>query len=268
MILRAIQEERATLLFAVATIYATLLAMQLEDYDLTSLRYEVAGAAPLPDELVHRWQARTGRPIYQGYGLTETSPLTNVNVPDQHRIGSVGRCVPGVRVRILDTSDREVPTGEWGEICFRGPGVMQGYWNRPEESALALRGGWLHTGDIGRLDADGYLFIVDRVKDMINVAGLKVWPAEVEQVLYRHLDVQEAAVYGAAHRVRGEQVFADVVPKADAQVTPEEIVAFCREHVAPYKVPHRVNIVDALPKSATGKVLKRVLRERAMSAAG
>jgi long-chain acyl-CoA synthetase len=266
-ILRTIQEERATLLFGVATIYATLLAMQLEDYDLTSLRYEVAGAAPLPDELVHRWLARTGRPIYQGYGLTETSPLTNVNVVNQHRIGSVGRCVSGVRVRILDASDREVPPGEWGEICFRGPGVMQGYWNRPKDSAVALRGGWLHTGDIGRLDADGYLFIVDRVKDMINVAGLKVWPAEIEQVLYRHPDLQEAAVYAAPHRLRGEQVFADVVPKANATVTPDAILHFCRKHLAPYKVPHRVNIVDALPKSATGKVLKRVLRERAGNAA-
>lgn len=265
--LRTIEEERATLMFGVAPHYVALLAMRLEDYDLSSLRYEVAGAAPLPDELVHRWQARTGRPIYQGYGLTETSPLTNVNLPHQHRLGSVGRCVPGVQVRIVDTNDREVPAGEWGEICFRGPGVMQGYWNRPDASREALRGGWLHTGDIGRLDADGYLFIVDRVKDMINVAGLKVWPAEVEQVLYRHPGVHEAAVYGAAHRVRGEQVFADVVPRADARVAPDDIVAFCREHLAPYKVPHRVNIVDALPKSATGKVLKRVLRERAAKGA-
>jgi long-chain acyl-CoA synthetase len=262
-ILRTIQEERATVLFAVASIYVALLAMQLEDYDLSSLRYEVAGAAPLPDELVHRWQARTGRPIYQGYGLTETSPLTNVNVPHQHRIGSVGKCVPGVRACILDATDREVPLGEWGEVCFRGPGVMQGYWNRPEESALALRGGWLHTGDIGRLDADGYLFIVDRVKDMINVAGLKVWPAEVEQVLYRHPAVQEAAVYGVPNRMKGEKVLADIVPREGAAVAAADIITFCREYLAQYKVPQRVNVVEALPKSATGKVLKRVLRERA-----
>ena len=266
-ILRTIEAARATLMFAVAPHYVALLAMQLEDYDLSSLRYEVAGAAPLPNELVHRWQARTGRPIYQGYGLTETSPLTNVNLPGRHRIGSVGGCVPGVEVRIVDAADREVAVGEWGEICFRGPGVMQGYWNRPEESALALRCGWLHTGDIGRLDADGYLFIVDRVKDMINVAGLKVWPAEIEQVLYRHPDLQEAAVYGVPHRLRGEQVFADVVLKA-ATLTSDDVVAFCREHLAPYKVPHRVTIVEALPKSATGKVLKRVLRARAESATG
>jgi long-chain acyl-CoA synthetase len=161
-----------------------------------------------------------------------------------------------------------VPRGEWGEICFRGPGVMQGYWNRPDESALTLRDGWLHTGDIGWLDADGYLFIVDRVKDMINVAGLKVWPAEIEQALYRHSDVQEVAVYAAPHRLRGEQVFADVVPKADAAITSEDILAFCRESLAPYKVPRRVNIVDALPRSATGKVLKRVLRERVADAPG
>ncbi len=267
-ILRAIEGERATLLFGVAPHYVAFLAMQLEDYDLSSLRFEIAGAAALPDELVRRWQARTGRPIYQGYGLTETSPLTNVNLPGQHRLGSVGKCVPGVRVRILDGADRTVPCGNWGEICFRGPGVMQGYWNQPQESAQALRRGWLHTGDIGRLDGDGYLFIVDRVKDMINVAGLKVWPAEVEQVLYRHPSVQEAAVYGAAHRLRGERVYADVVPRANTAPTPEDIVAFCREHLAPYKVPHRVNIVEALPKSATGKMLKRVLRDRVATAAG
>jgi len=263
LILRTIETERATLLFAVPTIYSTLLTMRLEDYDLSALRYVVSGAAPLPDELVHRWQARTGQPIYQGYGLTETSPLTNVNLPGQHRVGSVGKCVEGVETRIVDASDQEVPPGEWGEICFRGPGVMQGYWNRPEESELAMRGGWLHTGDIGRLDEEGYLFIVDRVKDMINVAGLKVWPAEIEQALYRHPDVREAAVYAAPHRTRGEQVWADVVPKDRVALTPNDVLAFCRQHLAPYKVPHRVNIVDALPKSATGKVLKRVLRERA-----
>ncbi|HQR51707.1 MAG TPA: AMP-binding protein [Burkholderiales bacterium] len=265
-ILRAVETERATLLFAVAPHYAAFLSMQLEDYDLSSLRFEVAGAAPLPDQLVQRWQARTGRPIYQGYGLTETSPLTNVNLPDRHRLGSVGKCVPGVRVRIVDADDREVPRADWGEICFRGPGIMQGYWNQPGETARALRGGWLHTGDIGRLDDDGYLFIVDRVKDMINVAGLKVWPAEVEQVLYRHPDVQEAAVYGAAHRLRGEEVYADVVPRSGARLAPQDIVAFCRAHLAPYKVPHRVNVVEALPKSATGKMLKRVLRERVADA--
>jgi long-chain acyl-CoA synthetase len=266
-ILRTIEEARATVMFAVAPHYAAFLALRLEDYDLSSLRYEVAGAAPLPDELVHRWRAGTGRPIYQGYGLTETSPLTNVNLPGQHRLGSVGKCVPGVRVRIADTDDHDVPLGVWGEICFRGPGVMHGYWNRPADSAQALRGGWLHTGDIGRLDADGYLFIVDRVKDMINVAGLKVWPAEVEQVLYRHPGVQEAAVYGTAHRLRGEQVCADIVPRAGVALTPEDVASFCRQQLAPYKVPHRVNIVESLPKSATGKMLKRVLRERAAHAA-
>lgn len=262
-ILRTIEQERATLLFAVASIYVALLATRLEDYDLSSLRFEVAGAAPLPNELVHRWQARLGRPINQGYGLTETSPLTNVNVPHQQRIGSVGKCIPGVEVRIVAEDDSEVPIGAWGEICFRGPNVMQGYWNRPEESLRALRGGWLHTGDIGRVDEDGYLFVVDRVKDMINVSGLKVWPAEVEQRIYRHPAVLEAAVYGAPHRLKGEEVLADVVLKDGATATSGDILVFCREHLAKYKVPHRVNIVTELPKSATGKVLKRVLRERA-----
>jgi len=261
-ILRTIEEERVTMLFGVAPIFAALLAMRLEDYDLSSLRWEVAGAAPLPNELVYRWRERLGRPINQGYGLTETSPLTNVNLPDQQRIGSVGKCVPGVEVRIVAEDDGEAAPGEWGEICFRGPGVMQGYWNRPEETAHALRGGWLHTGDIGKVDVDGYLFVVDRMKDMINAAGLKVWPAEVEQRLYHHPAVLEAAVYGAPHRLKGEEVYADVVLKPGATANAADILAFCREHLARYKVPHRLNIVAELPKSPTGKVLKRVLRER------
>ncbi len=264
-LLRTIAQERITMLFGVASAFATLLALRLDEHDLSSLRFEVAGAAPLPDELTRRWQERFGRPINQGYGLTETSPLTNVNVPGQQRIGSVGKCVPGVEARIVAEDDAEVPAGSWGEICFRGANVMQGYWNRPAESARALRGGWFHTGDIGKIDADGYLFIVDRVKDMINTAGLKVWPAEVEQCIYRHPAVLEAAVYGAPHRLRGEEVYADVVLKDGATAPPADIVAFCREHLARYKVPQRVNIVAELPKSATGKILKRVLRERAVA---
>lgn len=265
-ILRTIEQEGATMLFAVASMYVALLSARLEDYDLSTLRYEVAGAAPLPDELVHRWKERTGRPIYQGYGLTETSPLTNSNTQREHRIGSVGKCVRGVEVRIVDEEDHEVGPDEWGEICFRGPGIMQGYWNRPDETARALRGGWFHTGDIGRLDADGYLFVVDRVKDMINVSGLKVWPAEVEKKLYAYRQVMEAAVYGVPHRLKGEEVYADVVLKEGSDATSADILTFCREHLARYKVPHRVNIVTELPKSATGKVLKRVLRERAAAA--
>jgi long-chain acyl-CoA synthetase len=202
-LLRTIAQEGITMLFGVASAFATLLALRLDEHDLSSLRFEVAGAAPLPDELTRRWQERFGRPINQGYGLTETAPLTNVNVPGQQRIGSVGKCVPGVgRASWRKTMPRFPPAA--GRDCFRGANVMQGYWNRPGRKAARARAAWFHT-DIGKIDADGYLFIVDRVKDMINAAGLKVWPA-VEQCIYRHPAVLEAAVYGAPHRLRGEDV--------------------------------------------------------------
>jgi long-chain acyl-CoA synthetase len=146
---------------------------------------------------------------------------------------------------------------------LRGPGVMKGYWNRPTETAEALRGGWLHSGDIGRMDDDGYVYIVDRVKDMVNVAGFKVWPAEVEQYLYRMPQVQECAVYGIPDAEKDEQVAVAVVARPGSGLTGQQVIDFCREHIAAYKVPARVDVVDELPKSATGKLLKRVLREQA-----
>ena len=152
--------------------------------------------------------------------------------------------------------------GTWGEICIKGPGVMQGYWQRPEETAEALRNGWLHSGDTGTMDEDGYVFIVDRVKDMVNVAGFKVYPAEVEQVLYRHPAVQELAVYGIPHESKGEVVKAAVVLKEGKTADADEITAFCRKNMAAYKVPAEIDFVDEIPKSATGKILKRVLRDQ------
>jgi long-chain acyl-CoA synthetase len=152
--------------------------------------------------------------------------------------------------------------GKWGEICVRGPGVMQGYWNKPEETARALRNGWLHTGDIGTLDEEGYVFIVDRVKDMINMSGLKIWPAEVEQFLYGHPAVKELAVYGIPHPEKGEIVKAAIVLKEGESATAEEIDDYCRQHLAVYKVPAELEFLDELPKSATGKILKRILRDK------
>jgi long-chain acyl-CoA synthetase len=156
-----------------------------------------------------------------------------------------------------------VARGEWGEIVIRGPGVMQGYWGRPEDTDKALRHGWLHSGDIGRMDADGYVYIVDRVKDMVNVSGFKVWPAEVEHVLYRHAAVQEVAVYGTPDPLKGEQVRAAVVLKAGKHASADELAQFCRDRLAAYKIPAQVDLVKELPKSATGKILKRVLRDQA-----
>ncbi len=265
VVLRAIGEERITHFFAVPTIYINLLAMDLSGYDLSSLRYEMSAAATMPEEISRRWTERFGRRVFEGYGLTECSPFSCYNDSVEHRFGSVGRAVDGFELKIFDESDRELPFGEQGEIVIRGDGVMQGYWNRVDESATSLRGGWLHTGDVGRMDKDGYVYITDRVKDMINVSGFKVWPAEVEQYLYKLPGVQEAAVYGIPAGAQGEKVIVAVVLKAGATLTAEDVIAYCRQNIAAYKVPAQVDIVKELPKSPSGKLLKRVLRQQATS---
>ena len=175
-VLRAIGEERITHFFAVPTIFINLLAMDLSGYDLSSLRYEMSAAATMPEEISRRWTERFGRRVYEGYGLTECSPFSCYNDSEEHRFGSVGRAIDGFELKIFDESDHEVAAGVQGEIAIRGDGVMQGYWMRPEETKTALRGGWLHTGDVGHMDKEGYVYITDRVKDMINVSGFKVWP--------------------------------------------------------------------------------------------
>jgi len=261
-VLASIARERATMFFAVPTIFITLLAMDLDRHDLSSIRYEFSAAATMPEEISRRWTARFGRPVFEGYGLTECSPFAAYNHDFRHKLGSVGTPVENTDVRILGDDEQEVPLGTWGEICIQGPGVMQGYWGKPEDTARAIRGGWLHSGDIGTMDDEGYVFIVDRVKDMINVSGFKVWPAEVEQALYRHPAIREVAVYGVSDPVKGEAVKAAIILKDGARATPEEIIAFCRERLAVYKAPGAVDIVAELPKSATGKILKRVLRTR------
>lgn len=263
-VLEAIARERITMLFGVPTIFIGLLSMDLARYDLSSIRYEMSAAAPMPEEISRRWTERFGRRIYEGYGLTECSPFACYNDLVEHRFGSVGRAIEGFELAIFDEHDREVARGEWGEIVARGPGVMKGYWNRPQDTAHALRGGWLHSGDVGRMDDAGYVYIVDRVKDMINVSGFKVWPAEVEQYLYRMPQIQELAIYGVPHPEKGEEVVAAIVVKAGHSLTAKQVTAWCREEIAAYKIPARIDIVGELPKSATGKILKRVLREQAI----
>lgn len=263
VVLDAIARERITMFFGVPTIFIGLLNTDLSRWDLSSIRYEMSAASTMPEEISRRWAERFGRRVYEGYGLTECSPFACYNDAVEHRFGSVGRAVAGFQVAIHDEQGAELPRGEWGEIVIRGPGVMAGYWNRPKETADALRGGWLHSGDIGRMDEDGYVYIVDRVKDMINVSGFKVWPAEVEQYLYRMPQIHECAVYGIPDPVKGEQVAVAAVARPGSGLTGEQVIAYCRENLAAYKVPARVDVVDELPKSATGKLLKRVLREQA-----
>jgi long-chain acyl-CoA synthetase len=258
----SIRRDRVSMFFAVPTIYIGLLNMPLTAETLASIRYEFSAAATMPREIAGRWTERFGRPVYEGYGLTECSPFACYNHDFRHKFGSVGTPIENTEIRIMDTNDNELPPGQWGEICIKGPGVMKGYWNKPEETRTALRNGWLHSGDIGMMDDEGYVFIVDRVKDMINVSGFKVWPAEVEQFLYKHPAVQEVAVYGLPHPEKGEMVVAAIVPREGVSATDEEIISYCRAHMAAYKAPGRVDFVPGLPKSATGKILKRALRDK------
>jgi len=260
LVLDSVQRDRVSMFFAVPTIYISLLNLDLSRWDLSSIRYDFSAAATMPQEISRRWTERVGRPIYEGYGLTETSPFACYNHDFRHKFGSVGTAIENFELKILDENDQELPLGQWGEICIKGPGVMQGYWRRPEDSARALRSGWFHSGDIGAMDDEGYVFIVDRVKDMINVSGFKVWPAEVEQFLYRHPAIKEVAIYGVPDPIKGEAVRAAVVLKAGEHAGGDEIIAYCRERMAVYKVPQSVEFVPDLPKSATGKILKRVLR--------
>jgi long-chain acyl-CoA synthetase len=230
---------------------------------LAGVRYCFSAAAPLPIHVETAWRDRFGLAIYQGYGLTETSPFASYNHVTEHRPGSIGMAIDRVEMRVVDVRTRQpLPTGERGEIVIRGPNVMLGYWNRPAETAEVMQDGWFHTGDIGRTDADGYFYIEDRIKDMVIIGGSNVYPAEIEHVLSQHPAVADAAVFGVPAPVLGERVWAAVVLGPDATVTEGEIIAFCRSRMAHFKVPARVEFVEELPRNRTGKVLKRVLRQR------
>jgi long-chain acyl-CoA synthetase len=259
-VLRAIVSHRVTMFFAVPTIYINFLNMDTSAYDISSLRYCFTAAATMPRETALQWREKYGMATYEGYGLTESSPFATYNHNYRHKHGSIGRPIENVDVRIADLDGNQLAPGEVGEILIRGPNVMKGYWGKPEATEKAIQNGWLRTGDVGMMDDEGYFFITDRVKDMINAAGFNVYPNEVEQVLYQHPAVQEAAVYGAPDPVRGETVNASIVVKEGKQVSQQEIVEFCRANMAAYKVPKKVFLTDQLPKSATGKILKRVLR--------
>lgn len=262
-VLAALASDDVTIFLAVPTVYIALLNAGVPRERLAGVRYYFSAAATMPVEVAGRWRGVYGAPIYEGYGLTETSPFASYNHEWRHQPGSVGTPVENVEMKVFDPDDHELPIGTWGEIVIKGPNVMLGYWNRPEESAAALRGGWFHTGDIGYMDAEGYFYLVDRVKDMINSAGFKIWPREVEEVLYRYPGVKECAVVGIADTYKGELTRAYIVPTTPDAVQPDAVIVYCREHLAAYKVPESVVVVSELPKSATGKILKRVLRDQA-----
>jgi long-chain acyl-CoA synthetase len=258
-VFEAIEEEGRSILIAVPTVFNRLAEMAVVNSPRrSSLRFCVSGGASLPVEVLRRFELLFQTTIYEGYGLTECSPVCVENPYGRPtRPGSIGVPIPGFEARVVDALDRAVPQGEVGELIVRGPGVMKGYLHQPEATEEALRGGWLHTGDLARQDEDEYIYIVDRKKDMVIRGGYNVYPREVEEILYAHPAVSEAAVLGVPHPDLGEEVAALVVLRPGTNATPEEIRAFVKERVAPYKYPRLVKLVKELPKSVTGKVLKR-----------
>jgi len=262
--LNAIRKYHPTIYHGVPTMYVAFNSTpHVERYGFNSLRVCMSGGAPLPVEVRQKFEALTGGKLVEGYGLTETSPVTHINPPGgSPKVGSIGLPIAETEARImdLDTGTREMPVGEIGEIAIRGPQVMKGYWNKPQETAQVLRDGWLYTGDIAKKDEDGYFYIVDRKKDMIIAGGYNIYPREVEEVLFECPKVKEAGVIGVPDPYRGETVKAFVVLKDGATATADEIIAFCRTRLASYKVPRQVVFRDSLPKSGVGKYLRRELR--------
>ncbi|MGW8685354.1 long-chain-fatty-acid--CoA ligase [Streptomyces sp. NPDC055817] len=256
-VLDAIARERATVFEGVPTMYAALLHHSSRA-DVSTLRMCISGGASLPVEILHGFEQRFDCPVLEGFGMSETSPVVTFNHPDRPRkAGSIGTPIRDVEVRLLDDKGQDVPLGEIGELAVRGPNVMKGYWNRPLETKAAIPDGWLRSGDLARADEDGYLYIVDRKKDMIIRGGYNVYPREIEEVLHEHPAVAMAAVLGIPHADLGEEVAAVVVLHPDAQATPDELREYVKDRVAAYKYPRQVWLADLLPMGPSGKILKR-----------
>jgi long-chain acyl-CoA synthetase len=257
--LEILQRDRVTVFEGVPTMYAAMLLHPERDrFDTSTLRVCISGGAALPVEVLHGFDRAFGCQVLEGYGLSETSPVASFNHPDRPRKpGSIGTPIQGVQMKVVDDEGNELPPGEAGEIVIKGHNVMKGYWKRTEATTEAIRDGWFRTGDVARLDEDGYFFIVDRKKDLIIRGGYNVYPREIEEVLYEHPAVREAAVIGVPDEALGEEVGAAVVRKAGGEASAEELRDFVRSRVAAYKYPRRVWFLDELPKGPTGKILKR-----------
>ncbi|RFU69947.1 long-chain fatty acid--CoA ligase [Bacillus sp. V59.32b] len=269
-VLNTIKNEQPTIFPGVPTMYVAITNHpKAEEYGIDSIRSCNSGSAPMPVELLKEFESKTGSQILEGYGLSEASPATHCNPPfAERKPGSVGIGFPSTDYKVVDlaTGTDEVPVGELGELVIKGPQVMKGYWNMPEETAVTLKDGWLYTGDITRMDEDGYLYIVDRKKDLIIASGYNIYPRDIEEVIYEHPSVQEAVVIGIPDAYRGETVKAVIVLKAGKTATSEEIIGFCRKNMATYKVPSVVEFREQLPKTNVGKILRRALREEAAAA--
>lgn len=260
-VIRTLEEEQITYFFGAPTMYTIILNNELINDCKFNLRIAFTGSAAMPVTIHERWYDLFGFNILEGYGLSECSPIvTNHRPGEPIKIGSIGRALPGVKVKIFDENDQEVPIGKKGEVVVQGPNVMKGYWNKPEETERALRKGWFHTGDIGIEDEDGYFYIVDRQKNMINRGGINIYPREIEEVLYQYESFLEVGVVGEADEVMGENVVAYVTLKnpsdADKLGDFQDVKDFCKEKLATYKIPQRFYILDELPKTLSGKIRK------------
>lgn len=255
-------KDEITIFMGVPAMYVVLLEAAKRNIAFPKLRMAISGGAALPVEIYRQARDIIKLPIIEGYGLTEASPAVSFNPPfGVQKEGSIGLPLPHVECRIVDENDMELPAGEVGELAVRGKNVMLGYYNQPEESEKTLKNGWLHTGDLAKKDEDGYIYIVDRKKDIVIVAGLNVYPREVEEVIYQYPKVKEAAVIGMNDRLRGEYVKAFIVLKEGEECHSKELLRFMREKLAAYKLPRTIEFVSSLPKNSTGKILKRALKE-------
>ena len=260
---KIIEAEKVTHFMGVPSMYMVLMHLP-DEYvpKFRSLKFAISGGAAMPVELMKKFEARFGKLIYEGDGPTECSPVTSVNpIGGLRKHASIGKCVPDVDMEIRDEQGRELPHGQIGEICVRGPNVMKGYWNLPKETAEAFFGEWFRTGDLGTEDDDGYFCIVDRKKDMIIVNGMNVYPRMVEEVLYKHPAVREAAVIGEPDELHGEIPVACIALRDGAKLTAAEVRAFCRDNLGRHEVPKKVFFMPELPKNAAGKIMKRELRK-------
>jgi len=262
-VLKNIAKLKGTLFPGAPTMYIALLNHpKVKSYDLSSIKVCVSGAAAMPQEVQDRFEELTGGRLTEGYGLTEASPVTHVNPAwDNRKVGTIGVPLPDTDAKVVDENGEEVPVGEIGELIIRGPQVMKGYWNREEETRNTLKDGWLYTGDMAKMDEEGYFQIVDRKKDLIIAGGFNIYPREIEEVLYQHEDIKEAVVAGVPDAYRGETVKAYIVLREGSNVTDTELNTFCRERLAAFKVPRMYEFRDSLPKTMVGKVLRRKLLE-------
>jgi len=264
-ILRNVENHKATMVPGVPAMYVNMLNYpRMKDYDLSSVKYCFSGAAPMPVEVLEEFERVTGGLILEGFGMTETSPVTHINpMVGERKVGSIGMPILDTLAKVVDveTGEIELAAGEVGELIVKGPQVMKGYWNSPQETGKVLKNGWMYTGDLATMDEDGFFFIVGRKKDMIISSGFNVYPREIEEVLFEHPAVKEASVIGVPHEKRGETVKAFIVLKEGETATAEEIRQFCKKNLAAYKVPTFVEFRKKLPKTMVGKVLRRELRE-------